>query len=199
MSEQAPEVLKAPEHLEALPAPTPEKTLPTAAQAEQLRPGEADPLQQLEAARADVAVEHTTTAEKDDPLQRLQESEKAAEPAQQTFVNADLKKVTLQREIQSIRRKLPVAQRALSKVIHQPVVRVVSEVTSKTATRPSGLLGGGFVAFLGSAIYLYMTKHVGFTYNYTIFLLLFLGGFVLGLALEIVIWTATAHHRSQKS
>jgi hypothetical protein len=198
MSELAPKELEQLESLLEAPKKV-EGLLPTAEQAEPLRPGEADPLQQLEAARDSVKVEHTNTAEKDDPLKRLQESQKAAEPTQSTFVNADLKKVTLQREIQAIRRKLPATQRALSKVVHQPVVRAVSEVTGKTATRPSGLLGGGLVSFLGSAVYLYMTKHVGFTYHYFVFLVLFVGGFALGLALEMVIWAATARKRSSSN
>jgi len=184
------------EHLEALPAPEKIEALPTAEQAEPLRTGEADPMQQLEAARDTIEQEQPAN-EQDDPLQRLQAAEKAAEPAAPTFVNADLKKVTLRREIQAIRRKLPVTQRALSRVVHQPVVRVLSEVTGKTASRPSGLLGGGLVAFLGSAIYLYMTKHVGFSYNYFVFLLLFVGGFGIGLALELVVWALTARRRSQ--
>jgi len=184
------------DRIEALPAPEKIEALPTAEQAEPLRAGEADPMQRLEAARDTIEQEQPAN-EQDDPLQRLQAAEKAAEPAAPTFVNADLKKVTLRREIQAIRRKLPVTQRALSRVVHQPVVRVLSEVTGKTASRPSGLLGGGVVAFLGSAVYLYMTKHVGFTYNYLVFLLLFVGGFGIGLALELIVWALTARRRPQ--
>jgi len=195
MSEFTP---KAPEHVEALPAPEKIEALPTPEQAEPLRPGEADPVQQLEAARQTVENEQPSS-EQDDPLKRLQAAEKAAEPVQSTFVNADLKKLTLQREIQAIRRKLPATQRALSRVVHLPAVRALSEVTGKTASRPSGLLGGGLVAFLGSAVYLYMTKHVGFTYNYFVFLLLFVGGFGLGLALELLVWALTARRRSPNS
>jgi hypothetical protein len=81
----------------------------------------------------------------------------------------------------------------LSKVIHQPVVRAVSEVAAKTISRPSGLLGGGIVAFLGSAGYLYFTKYIGLPYNYFIFTLLFLGGFVVGLSLELIVWSLTSY------
>ena len=220
MSEFTPQVPEKPsEHVEALlTAPEQVKTLPTAEQAEPLRAGETDPVEQLEAAGSTIEQEQPVseqaepaqqleaarqtveqeqpTSEQADPLQRLQAAEKAAEPAAPTFVNADLKKVTLQREIQAIRRKLPATQRALSRVVHQPVVRAISEVTGKTASRPSGLLGGGLVAFLGSAVYLYMTKHVGFSYNYFVFLLLFVGGFGIGLALELVVWALTARRRS---
>ncbi|MEO8105555.1 MAG: hypothetical protein ABI602_04455 [Candidatus Saccharibacteria bacterium] len=196
MSEFAP----APEKRDDLPVVQEiEKALPTAEQAEPLRENEANVTEAaVEAARDNVEEEHSAaeTSEQDDPLERLQAAEKAAEPAQPVFVNADLKKLTLQREMNSVRRKLPVSARALSKVVHQPVVRVLSEVTGKTVTRPSGLLGGGILAFVGSAIYLYMTKHVGFSYNYFVFLLFFVGGFGLGLALELLIWVASARKRT---
>jgi hypothetical protein len=78
-------------------------------------------------------------------------------------------------------------ERGLSKLIHQPAVRAVSEVGAKTVSRPSGLLGGGLLAFLGSSTYLFMTKYIGFRYNYLVFLLLFVGGFVLGLVLELLV------------
>jgi len=190
MSERAPitpEQHEAPaekaEHLEALP---------TAAQAEALRPGEADPLQKLEQARTSVE----QTAEQDNPLAKLQAAEKATESAQPTQVNRELKGITLKRELKQIQRKLPSGQRALSKVIHQPVIRAVSETASKSVSRPSGLLGGGLVAFIGSSSYLWLASHVGFTYNYLVFLLLFVVGFAVGLVLELVVWTFTARRRN---
>jgi len=45
------------------------------------------------------------------------------------------------------------------------------------------LLGGGILALLGTSSYLYLAKHIGFTYNYSVFLILFFGGFILGLSL----------------
>jgi len=122
-----------------------------------------------------------------------------AEETPQTFtpktINSHLKKLTLNRELKSIRRKLPKNERMLSGFVHQPVVRVVSEAASKTVTRPSGMLGGGIVAFLGSTGYLYLAKHIGFTYNYFVFLLLFVGGFVVGLVLELLVYMATSSRR----
>ncbi len=105
------------------------------------------------------------------------------------------RKVVGQRQLAQVQRKLPARQRQLSKVIHQPVVRMVSESAASTITRPSGLLGGGLVALIGTSGYLYMAKHIGFNYNYLVFILLFVGGFGLGLALELVVWSLTAARR----
>ena len=175
-------LLKSPEQREALP---------TAAQAEALRPGEIDPQKKLEAARQTVH----ETATQDNPLKKLEAAEKAATPASATYVNRELKSITLKRELQLIRRKLPAPQRTLSKVIHQPFVRVASEVTGQTLSRPSGLLGGSLVAFIGTSSYLYLAKHLGFSYNYIVFLILFAGGFVLGLLLELCVHWATTSRR----
>lgn len=182
--EQFESLLNLPEHHEALP---------TAAQAEALRPGETNPVR-LETARQ--AIEQETEQDKqDNPLKVLEASEKAAEPVASTFVNRELKSITLKRELQLIRRKLPAPERTLSKIIHQPTVRVLSENVSQTLSRPSGLLGGGLVAFLGTSSYLYLAKHLGFQYNYVVFLILFAGGFVLGLVLELLVHWATASRR----
>ena len=111
-------------------------------------------------------------------------------------VNSELKAITYNRELKNIRRKLAPSERALSKVIHQPVVRVVSEVAGKTISRPSGILGGSVLAFLGTLSYAYLAHHIGFEYNYSVFLLLFVGGFALGLILELIIRTL---HLSRQS
>jgi hypothetical protein len=188
--EQAPrhevfEVLKPEEHL----------ALPDAEHAEPLRPGEADPMQKLETARE--AAEASASNENPlDTLNRIQAAETAAgghvNPSMIT--RADKQRAT-DRELLRVQRALSLPSRSLSKLIHQPVVRAVSEATAGTVSRPSGLLGGGLLAFLGSSAYLYWAKHIGIRYNYFIWLLLFVGGFLAGLLLEAVVWLATRSQR----
>lgn len=120
-------------------------------------------------------------------------SEQAQLPGDETsnappprYVNKELKNMALKRSLKQIQRELPAPQRVLSRLVHQPVLKALSEASAKTVTRPSGLLGGGLCAFVGSLVYLYLTKHVGMTYNYFLFSLLFVGGFVVGLILELV-------------
>lgn len=175
------------QHEDLLALPTPER-------AEPLRKGETDPVQALLEART--TVDETTRSEtQPNPLEALQAAEKASQPTTPRQVNRELKQITLRRELQQIRRKLPLPQRILSQTIHQPAVRIASEAASKTVSRPSGLLGGGLVAFLGTTGYLYLARHIGFTYNYLIFLLLLAGGFILGLTLELLVHVATGSHR----
>jgi hypothetical protein len=102
-------------------------------------------------------------------------------------INSELKKLTFTKEIKHIRSKLNKTDQLGSKIIHQPIIRSISETSSKTITRPSGLLGGGITAFLGTSIYVYLTKHIGLKYNYSIFLLFLIGGFFLGVFLEIIV------------
>lgn len=149
-----------------------------------------------EQARATAEASAESTTSEKQRLEQLERPDKLTEePAHPALINRELKSITLQRELQAIRRKLPAPERVLSRVIHQPIVRVISEAAGKTVSRPSGLLGGGLVALLGTTSYLYFAKHMGFKYNYFVFLALFAGGFVVGLVLELVVWTATRSRR----
>lgn len=101
----------------------------------------------------------------------------------QKELKADAYKKTMNR----VERKLSKPDRALSKVIHNKTVESVSEFGGKTFARPSGILGGGLFALIGSAFFLYMTKHYGFEYNYFIFFVLFVGGFFAGMLCELLV------------
>lgn len=144
---------------------------------------------QAEAAKQQATLEKARTAaetiERDDPLARLEVAEsEAAKQAATPPPNAFLQKQTLQRELKSIQRKESAPARALSKVIHQPAIRATSEVAGKTISRPSGLLGGGIVAFVGTSVYLYLAYYIGFTYQPTVFLVLLVAGFAAGIVVE---------------
>lgn len=174
--------------------PPVEHLLPTPEQAEPLRRNEKDPARALQEART--KVHETTKAEtRTNPVEALQAAEKATKPAQPLHINRELKSITLNRELTAIRRKLSMPQRALSKVIHQPVIRAVSEPLSKTVSRPSGLLGGGLLAFIGTSSYLYLARQSGMRYSYFVFLGLFFGGFIVGLVLELLVFAATSSRR----
>lgn len=151
----------------------------------------AETAQKAEQARATIE----QSASEKDPVKQLEKAEKVSEPATSTHVNRELKDITLRRELQNIRRQESAPQRVLSRVIHQPAVRVVSEAAGRTVSRPSGLLGGGLVALTGTSIYLFTAKYMGFKYNYAVFTALFIGGFAFGLILELLVWAATAPKR----
>lgn len=150
--------------------------------------------------------EHAEQAEKD-PLQKhvesLQQSaeaqaisgkefnvgDKQGENSQQSYggIHKQLKTDAYKRTIRKIQASLPLPERSLSRVIHQPTIDAISNVAGKTIARPSGLLGGGFVALVGSAIFFYLARNYGFTYNYAVIFMLFVAGFVFASLLEIIV------------
>lgn len=103
------------------------------------------------------------------------------------IVDKNLKKKAYQKELHRIQTHLPKRQRAFSKVIHNKTVEAVSEVSGKTVARPSGLLGGGIVAFIGTLGLVIISRYLGFSYNFFVFLALLVGGFFLGLLIELVV------------
>jgi hypothetical protein len=114
--------------------------------------------------------------------------DKTTESAPQTFgTNKQLKADSYKRALKRVRTDLNVPERTLSRVVHQKTVESVSNVAAKTVARPSALLGGGIGAFVGSAILLYISHHSGFTYNYTVIFVLFIGGFFAGSLAELII------------
>ncbi|MDL2341457.1 MAG: hypothetical protein QFB87_00020 [Patescibacteria group bacterium] len=183
MSEQAPNNL---EHGEALlPAGETEKLLEATTERS---PAELQAEAAAQQATVEAARAVAETVERDDPLARLEANEAAAanqEPAAPP--NSFLLKQSLKQELRSVQRKESRSARTLSKVVHQPAVQVASDVAAKTVSRPSGLLGGGLLALVGSSCYLYLAYHIGFVYQPTVFLLLLVLGFGLGVVAELVI------------
>lgn len=103
------------------------------------------------------------------------------------YVQKELKDTAYVRTLKRVRSQLNVPERPFSRLIHQPTVERLSNIGSKTVARPSGILAGGIFAVVGSTIALYMAKHYGFTYNYLLISLLFVGGFVTGILVELFI------------
>lgn len=169
-----------PEHYELLSAPEQERELPEHA-GETFAELPHEKAERLETIRSEVE-----TAEKQTEQAHLPPIE-SDEPEQPAYVSQDMKRAGQYRALKHVRSQLSVPNRALSRLVHQPAIRTVSEVSAKTVSRPSGLLGGGFFAFLGSVAYLFMASHIGFRYNYTVFLLFFVGGFIVGLVLELAV------------
>lgn len=171
-----------------------EHLLPDVEHATEVKPGEQNV--HLSEARQAIAAETAQAEVQPNPLERFQTSQEAAQPAPAPAPTRELRNLMRDRKIKQVQRELPAAQRNFSKVVHQPVVRAVSEAAGQTISRPSGLLGGGIVALLGTSSYLYLAKHLGFTYNYFVFLALFVVGFAFGLLLEFFVYLATRSRRA---
>ncbi len=97
-----------------------------------------------------------------------------------------LKEVSYQRALTRARKKLSAPSRSFSKVVHNKAVDAASEVVGNSVARPSSMLGGAFVAFVGTSILLWLTRRLGYEYNYLLVIILFVIGMVIGLAVEAV-------------
>ena len=100
--------------------------------------------------------------------------------------NKALKAQTLDLTLRKTRQQLSKPQKAFSKIIHQSQVDAISNVTGKTLGRPMGLFYGGLFALIGSALYLLLSYRYHFAYKYIAFSLFFIGGFIIGLLIELL-------------
>lgn len=104
------------------------------------------------------------------------------------LVTKELKKEAYTRNLQRARKHMTKSSRAFSKIIHQPIVDNISKVGEKTIARPTGILSGAIIALAGSSYLLWSARHYGYQYNYLVLFLLFVGGYLLGLIIESVIY-----------
>lgn len=109
------------------------------------------------------------------------ESEQHDQPV---AVNHQLKSMSYDRAMTRVRKHLSAPSRAFSKVLHSPLVDKPSELASKTIARPSGMLGGGLVAMVGTLLLFWIVNRYGYEYNYLLIGVFFVSGMTLGLLAE---------------
>jgi hypothetical protein len=148
-----------------------------------------------EHARTEVEQTAESALSEKNRIEGLEQTQTAESAPTRQVLGRELEAINLNQMFRSIRRHESRPERTLSRFIHQPVIRVASEITGQTISRPSGLLGGGLVALLGTTVYLLVARHMGFRYNYLVFLVLFAGGFAVGIVLELFVWLATRSRR----
>lgn len=126
------------------------------------------------------------TAEKHAPLsQELSHTEKEnSHTTHPVYVNKHLKETAYSRTLTRVQKRLSAPNRVFSKVVHSKALDKPSEVIGNTVARPSSMLGGAIIAFLGTSILLWVTRRYGYEYNYLAVILLFAGGMVIGLLVE---------------
>lgn len=115
--------------------------------------------------------------------------------AQSFGITNEFKAEAYRKTIRRIQSNLSKPERAFSKVIHNRAVESTSNAVGSTVARPSAFLGGSFLALTGSVVLLYMTRQYGFTYNYAVIFILFVGGYVLGLLIELLVKTFVRKNR----
>lgn len=148
-----------------------------------------DQANNLEAARkaaAEQAVSATESAS-------MAAEQPQADQSHSFAVHQQLKTNAYTQTLRTIQRRLPRVDQAFSKVIHNRRVEATSEFAAKSVARPSGILGGALFACIGSSVLVYLTRHYGFPYNYTMFIVFFVGGFGVGLLAELIVRLIRRH------
>ena len=118
-------------------------------------------------------------------IAQIQEHEDKKKEATPTYTNKGLKDKAFNDIMRSTRRQLNPAERALSTVIHNPTINAISEGAAKTVGRPSGIIGGSLASLLVSAFFVTIAKRNGFPVPLSIFLVLFVGGYIAGVLVEM--------------
>lgn len=103
------------------------------------------------------------------------------------MIGRHLKDMAFSRALTRARKKLPLPSRVFSRFVHLAPIDKASEVLGKTIARPSGMLGGAIVAFIGTSALLWITRHYGYEYNYLLVIMLFAAGMAIGLLGEVLL------------
>lgn len=173
--------------------------------------GEHDPYKvekRHEAVREQIekAAEHHKPKSHEDISRLEKEIEKKAESAQELSselesqqTNRDSDKryrysssESIPRAVTQARKQLKPAERAVSKVIHNPKIEAISSVTGATVARPSGFMYGAIFSFIATLGFLVISKRYGYEYNAFVGVLTFIAGYLAGLIVELI--TRTIRH-----
>jgi Ca2+-dependent lipid-binding protein len=98
-----------------------------------------------------------------------------------------LKSEKYKHTLSSTQKHLGAVEKRFSKIAHNPAVDAVSELAEKTIARPNSLLFGSMSAFIVSTLLYLMSRHYGWSYKFSSVLVGFVGGFMLGLLIELAI------------
>lgn len=101
------------------------------------------------------------------------------------WTSKELTVQTYERTLTAVRNRLSKPEKTLSKVVHQPIIEKTSDVMGQTIVRPSGILFGGVFSFIGSLSAYLLAKRLGGEMPYSVFGAFFIGGFILGLIVEL--------------
>lgn len=102
-------------------------------------------------------------------------------------VHRSHKQMTYKATMRRVEGRLPAYQRGFSRFVNNDRVDKVSNVASKTVARPSGLLGGGVVAFVALLVVTFYASRYGWEVSGSEFVIFVAVGWVLGLIAELVL------------
>ncbi|MCA9347516.1 hypothetical protein KC930_02975 [Candidatus Saccharibacteria bacterium] len=117
---------------------------------------------------------------------RVEESE--PEAGNTYWYSKEYRELAYKQLLNRVRKHLNPADKFTSKLIHNTSVEKVSEFSSKTIARPSGVLMGSLFSFISSlSTYLFAKQH-GYDMSFGIFIIAFAVGFAVGVIIELSIY-----------
>lgn len=133
-----------------------------------------------ESARAE-ALETATSGEKP----KNAEKQAASTPEHHRITKKD-KDRSFNETMQEVRSQMSPANRAFSKVIHQPAVERISEAVGNTVARPNAILSGSLFAFLFTAAFYLVARFNGYPLSGSETIASFIIGWCVGLIFDYV-------------
>lgn len=125
-------------------------------------------------------------------LEQVESQQKTAEEADKQpqqerglFTKAD-RQASFNNTMKVVQSQLSSPSRAFSKVIHNPTVEKVSEVTGKTIARPNAILAGSITAFVFTLAIYTLAKINGYPLSGAETIATFFGGWVVGIIIDIL-------------
>lgn len=102
------------------------------------------------------------------------------------YLTKRIKRDVYRHTVDDIQTHLSPSEKRFSKIIHNEFVESISEAGAKTIARPSGILGGAILMVFGGLIVLFFAKRYGFEVPLSLYLFLYLVGFILFVLVELV-------------
>lgn len=136
------------------------------------------------------------TKEKDEVINIINEQEPNEKTASSIHLFPEIKKETARRNLIRVQKQLSGGEKTFSRVIHSRAIETISNAGEKTIARPSGLLYGGFFSFVSVSLFYFITRHYGYDFSYSLALVAVVGGYFIGLLIELLTKLAYRNNKS---
>ena len=143
--------------------------------------GKVESGEKLEEAARTEALKQAISVERGSAEKKGKEPSKKPASKRHGVVSKKEKQASYKKHIDTLQAELPPAQRAFSKVIHNPTIEKTSEVVGSTLARPNAILAGAMVAFFAVLIVYLVAKHFGYVLSGFETIGAFIVGWVLGI------------------
>jgi hypothetical protein len=105
---------------------------------------------------------------------------------QHHYLTKRIKRDVYKNTITDVQSHLSPSEKRFSKIVHNEFIESISEAGAKTIARPSGILGGSIIMVFGGLIVLFFARKYGFEVPLSLYLFLYLVGFILFVAVELI-------------